>query len=70
MLARSDGTSADAILIMTSDPFRETIVLSPLFGRVATSGASASRIDFAIRGDFAEITISAAQFVEVNVIGA
>ena len=70
MLARRDGTSLDASLIMTFDPFIEITALSPLFGRVETSAASASQTELAIRLDWAEITISAAKFVEVNVVCA
>ncbi|HEV8388182.1 MAG TPA: hypothetical protein VGQ03_11235 [Nitrososphaera sp.] len=70
MPARRDGTSLEANLIMTFDPFIEMPTLSPLFGRVETSAASASQTELAIRLDWAEITISAAKFVEVNVVCA
>ena len=70
MLARRDGTSFDAKLIMTVDPFIEITALSPLFWRVEISAASASQTELAIRLDWAEIIISAAKFVEVNVVCA
>ena len=62
--------SPDSNLITTLDAFREIIAFSPDFGSVWRSGASASRIEAAIRLDLAEMTISAAQFVEVNIVCA
>jgi hypothetical protein len=70
MLARRDDTSLDSNLIMTFDPFKEITALSPLLGRVERSVVSASQTELAIRFDWAEITISAAKFVEVNVVCA
>jgi hypothetical protein len=70
MLARRDDTSLDSNLIMTFDPFKEITALSPIFGRVERSVVSASQTELAIRLERAEITISAAKFVEVNVVCA
>jgi hypothetical protein len=55
---------------MMLDPLREMIAVSLPFGSVVMSGASASRIQAATRFDLAEMTISAAQFVKVNVVCA
>lgn len=70
MLARRDEMSFDSNLITTFDAFREIVAFSPVFGSVERSGASASRIEAAVRFDLAEMTISAAQFVEVNIVCA
>lgn len=62
--------SLDSILMTTFDSFREIVAVSPDLGSVERSGASASRMQVAIRFDRAEMTISAAQFVEVNIVCA
>jgi hypothetical protein len=68
MLARKAALSSASIVRITSESLEEILPLPPLLGRYLKSGASAARIDSAMRSDFARITILALQLFEVNVV--
>lgn len=70
MLARSDTMSGVSTSKTMSEFFREISALPSVLGRRARSGARASRIEAAVRLDFADILILALQFFKVNVVRA